>query len=197
MSDGAPVSGLHAAVLLAQGRADAVVRLPAQPADAARSFAAMAVAIPPIVAAQVMTWLTGGGLVEAAAPPPISQMPRVLAHDLLIYIVSWLAFAVLSHRLAGRLGRAELWPRFLVTYNWCNVVANSMVLAGALPAILGAPSVLSQVAQVFVTGWAIWLEWFAIRVTLRTGPLLALYFLLLDQMISIAFALAGMPFLPR
>ena len=34
----------------------------------------------------------------------------MLALDLLIYGVSWLAFAVLSHRIAGSVGRAPAGP---------------------------------------------------------------------------------------
>lgn len=183
MSAGPSVSGLHAVVLLAQGRTDGVALLRSEPSDVARSFIAMAVAVPPIVALRFLNWEAGAGVPADAA--------RVLALDLLVYAVSWLAFAIISSRLADRLGREALWPRFLVTYNWCNVLANVMVLVGSVPGVLGAPPLLDQVSQVVVTGWALWLEWYAIRLTLRTGPLLALYFVLVDQMIGVVFTIAG------
>lgn len=184
MSAASTVSGLHAVVLLAQGRAEGVAQLRSDPGDAARSFIAMAVAAPPIIALRLMNWSAGSGIPDDAA--------RIVALDLLVYGVSWLAFAIISARLADRLGRGALWPRFLVTYNWCNVLANVMVLAGSVPGALGAPALADQVAQLVVTGWALWLAWYAIRLTLRTGPLLALYLLMLDQMIGVVFTIVGM-----
>ena len=46
MSAGPSVSGLHAVVLLAQGRTDGVALLRSEPSDVTRSFFAMAVAVP-------------------------------------------------------------------------------------------------------------------------------------------------------
>ncbi len=189
MSLGAAVNGLHAAFLLAKGRSDGIARLSSDPGDAARSFIAIVLAVPPIIALRLLTWSGDTGIPADAA--------RILAHDVMVYLVSWLAFAIVSSRVADKLGRAPLWPRFIVTYNWCNVVANTMVLAGAIPAVLGAPPVVDQLSQVVVTGWALWLEWYAVRLTLRTGPLLALYFVVLDQVIGMAFTIAGMSFAPK
>jgi hypothetical protein len=183
MSAAPSVSGLHAVILLAQGRTEGVAQLRSEPSDVARSFIAMAVAVPPIVALRFLNWENGTGVPADAA--------RILTLDLLVYAVSWLAFAIISFRLADRLGREALWPRFLVTYNWCNVLGNAMVLAGSVPGVFGAPPLLDQVSQVVVTGWALWLQWYAIRLTLRTGPLLAMYFVLVDQMIGIVFTIAG------
>jgi len=184
------MTGFRAAVLLAQGRTEGVAELSIEMADAARSFVAIAFAIVPLIALRLLAWTSG----ETGIPENAS---RLLAHDTLVMVVSWLGFIILSHRLAVRLGREALWPRFVVTYNWCNVVANIMVLAGGLPAVLGAPPMADQVAGLVVTGWGLWLEWYAIRVTLRTGPLLALYFVLVDLAISVGFAVAGAGLGPR
>jgi len=181
MSAGSTVSGLQAVVLLAQGRVEGIAQLRSDPSEAARSFIAMAIAVPPIIALRLMNWTAEAGVPDDAV--------RIIALDLLVYGVSWLAFVIISARLADRLGRTALWPRFLVTYNWCNVLANFMVLAGSVPGALGAPHVVDQLSQVFVTGWALWLAWYAIRLTLATGPLLALYLLLVDQMIGIVFTI--------
>jgi len=181
--------GLHAAFLLARGRADGVVALRAETADAARSFLALAVAAPALMALRLLTWSAQSGIPANAA--------RLLAHELLVYAVSWLGFIVLSHRIAVRLGRGPHWPRFVLTYNWCNVVAALMALAATVPAALGAPRLVEQVAQVVAMGWALWLGWVAVRLTLRTGPLLALYLVMLDQLVGFSFMIAGSTFLPK
>jgi hypothetical protein len=184
MSAGPAVGGLRAVFLLARGRTEGIALLAAEPSDVSRSFIAMALAMPPIIALRSLHWSTGPGVPADAA--------RILTLDLLIYAVSWLAFVIISVRLADRMGRAALWPRFVITYNWCNVLANVMILAGSVPGMLGVPPLVDQVSQVVVTGWALWLEWYAIRLTLRTGPLLAMYLVLVDQMIGLVFTVAGL-----
>lgn len=183
------MNGFVAALQLARGQIDGIARLPTQPDDLSRSFVAVAYACGPVVASRLMMWLSGQG-----AP---NNAWHILAHDLLIFVVAWLGFVIVSHRLAERLGRSAQWPRFLVTYNWCNVVANILVLLGLVPEALGAPQPISQVVQLAVTGWALWFGWFAIRLTLRTGPLLALYLVLVEQAIGIGFTIAGAAFVPR
>ena len=119
MSLGTAVNGLHAAFMLAKGRSDGIARLSSDPGDAARSFIAIVLAVPPIIALRLLTWSGDTGIPADAA--------RILAHDVMVYLVSWLAFAIVSSRVADKLGRTPLWPRFIVTYNWCNVVANTSI----------------------------------------------------------------------
>ena len=76
-------------------------------------------------------------------------------------------FAVLSHGVAGRIGRAELWPRYIAVWNWCNLVENLMQTAAGVLVLVGMPEWLGQTASLVATGWALWLEWFATRVALR------------------------------
>jgi hypothetical protein len=182
-------AGLHAAFLLARGRADGVVGIRAEPEDAARSFVALAVAAPALMAVRLLAWSSAAGVPANA--------PRLLAHELLVFAVAWMGFVVLSHRITMRLGRGALWPRFVLTYNWCNVVAVLMALAASVPAAMGAPRVVDQVAQLVAMGWALWLGWVAVRLTLRTGPLLALYFVVLEQLVGLSFTVAGAAFLPK
>ncbi|MGE0416813.1 MAG: hypothetical protein AB7O80_08400 [Acetobacteraceae bacterium] len=181
----AVANGLHAAFLLARGRAAGLLFVSPDLAGAARSFWAIPVALPPIIVLRVMAW------VETGVP---AQAGHILLRDLLVYIVSWLFFALISRRMAESLGRGELWPRFISIWNWCNVVGNIMVMAGAIPGFVGAPALVDQVAQLVVMGWALWLEWYAIRLSLAIGPLLAIYFVVLDQVIGLGFAMTGMSF---
>lgn len=181
----AVANGLHAAFLLARGHASGLRFVAADLAGAARSFWAIPVALPPIIVLRVMAW------VEAGVPP---RAGHILLRDLLVYVVSWLFFVLISHRLAQSFDREALWPRFIATWNWCNVVGNILVMAGAIPGFLGAPTMVDQVAQVVVMGWALWLEWYATRLALGVGALLAVYIVALDQIVGLGFAMTGMSF---
>lgn len=183
------MSGFVAALQLARGQADGVVRLPTGPDDVSRSFVAVAFASIPVALIRLMAWESDQGLPDNAW--------HILAHDLLVFVVAWLGFLVVTYRLVERLGRAALWPRFVITYNWCNVVANLVVMVGAMPEALGAPETLGRVAQLVVTGWALWFGWFAIRLSLRTGPMLALYFVVIEQAIGLGFIILGAAFAPK
>lgn len=179
-------NGLAAACQLARGRAEGLRQLEPDMASAARSFWAIPLALPPMIALRFADWANSGGMPANAG--------RLLLTDAMVYLVSWLAFAVFSARVAERVGRGARWPWFISIWNWCNVVGNTMLLAGMVPRLLGAPSVLDQVAEVVVVGWALWLEWYATRLALGIGPLLGAWFVVLDQMIVLAFTLAAQSF---
>jgi hypothetical protein len=55
---------------------------------------------------------------------------------------------------------------------------------------MGAPAILDQSAQLFGLGWALWLEWFAFRLTLGIGMLRAVGLVALD--VAIGLLLAGL-----
>jgi len=182
------VNGLHGAALLARGRPEGLRFFPGDMDDAARSFWAMALAVPTIIGIRLMVWTDGG--VPAAGG-------RILLRDLMVYAVSWLAFAIMSHRIAGSVGRADRWPRFIVAWNWCNVVGNMMVMVGGVPGLLGAHPLVDQVSELVALGWALWLEWYAVRLAFGAGPLLAAYLVMLDQIIGLGFAIMGLSLGPR
>ena len=49
------------------------------------------------------------------------------------------------------------------------VIENTIVAIGGLPGALGAPSIIDQAAGLATAGWAFWLEWYAIRLSLQVG----------------------------
>lgn len=185
-------AGLHAALLLARGRAEGLFLL-VPPADAppeaatataARSFWAAAFCLPATV---LLHWL------DRLSLPPASRGPLFdhgFALDLLGFAIGWLAFALASHAMANRLGRARLWPRFIAAWNWCNVVQNLLLIAGSLPVLAGAPTWFSQATWLVATGWALWLEWFASRLALELPPLTAAALVALDIAIGLGIVLA-------
>jgi hypothetical protein len=176
-------SSLQGALLLARGKASGASLVESDAQGAVRSFWALPVCLPTIVCLRLMDW-AGPGLPPDAA--------HALARDLMVFIVSWLLYAVVTHQLAPRFGRAHRWPHFIAAWNWCNVIENLLLVFGGIPGLLGAPHVVDQVSQLVTMGWALWLEWYAIKLTFSSGPLLAAFLVLLDQ--AIGLVLAGMAF---
>jgi hypothetical protein len=152
-------TGLQAALLLARGRGDGLALLDSsdERAMAVNSFWAMALCLPAFVCLHVLDWAEAGLPAEPA---------NGFALDLMGYVVGWLCFALLSRELAARLGRERRWLRFLAMWNWCNVVQYLMLVVAALPPLLGASDLVTEAVWLIAMGWALWLEWFAARLTL-------------------------------
>jgi hypothetical protein len=150
-------SGLHGALLLASGRREGVGYVSDDMRAAARSFCAAAICAPLFAAVLGLSWIEGG---YPANPPHAAVL------ELLSYVIGWAGYAVISRPIVAAVGRERHWPRFIAVWNWCNVVQYAMLLAATLPGALGAPDWLSETAQLVGQGWALWLEWFAIRLAL-------------------------------
>lgn len=182
------VNGIQAALLLARGRPDGLELLSQKPVAAMRaaalSFWAMAFAIPGFVALHVMDWVMSG---------KPSGVGRGFAQDLLGFVIGWLAFALLSHRVAEITGRAALWPRFITAWNWCNVIQYLMLVSATLPGLLGLPAFVGQMCWLVAIFWAVWLEFFTTRLALASPVKGALAMVALDfgLGIAIAFIIAG------
>ena len=175
-------SGLQAALLLARGRADGLGLVGEDRGAALRSFWAMGFCVPAVIALRVMVWL-GGKLPADAA--------HVMARDLMVYAVATLGFAVVSFQLMPMLGKQKQWPRFIAAWNWCNVIENTLVVLGAVPGLLGAPPIVDEAAQLITMGWALWIEWYAIRVSLSVSPLVAAWLLVVDETVGLVVASIG------
>jgi hypothetical protein len=176
---GAVTSGLHAAVLFARGRSDGLRYVEADMAGAARSFWAMAVCLPAIICLRLMTW------VQYGVPPGAGH---AVSLDIMGYVVGWLAFALVSFRLAPLFGCGSRWPRFIAAWNWCNVIENLLLVVGGIPGLLGVPPIFDEAAQIFAIGWALWIEWFATKQALGSGAWVAALLVVLDQFIGLLLA---------
>ncbi len=181
-------TGIQAALLLARGRPEGLLLLD-QKGEAARgaaafSFWAMALAMPGFVALHVMGWVIGG---------EPSGVGRAFAQDALGFIVGWLAFALLSHRLAQVSGRAGLWPVFITAWNWCNVIQYLLLVAATLPTLLGLPAFVGQMCWLVAIFWALWLEYFTMRLALALPRPAAIALVALDFGLGVAivFVIAG------
>ncbi len=182
-------AGFKGALLLACGRPSGLLLI-AVPREeelrvAAQSFWALAFAAPAFLCLHLIDWASGG------APPHAAW---ALASDSIGAVLGWLGFAVLSHWLAGSIGRAALWPRFITAWNWCNVVQYLMLLAAALPALSGLPNVVVETLWLVALGWALWLEWYATRLTLALSSFAAAALVGIDFMLGLLLlALLGSP----
>lgn len=172
-------SGLQAAFLLARGRREGMQYVQADADGVRRSFWALAVSAPAIICLQLIVWLQG----SVPANPG-----HVLALEMLSYLVGWLGFVVLSFYVVPVLDAGPQWGRFIVTWNWCNVVENMLLVVGCIPGLLHAPPAIDQAAQIFTTGWALWIEWYATRLSLGVSALAAVLMVVLDQLIGLMLA---------
>jgi hypothetical protein len=169
-------SGLQGALLMAQGRIEGLRYVAADESGAARSFWAAAVALPLFL----LLRLAGEGWDVGAALAPHGLLLAICG-----YVIGWVGFALLSRPLVHAMGKGEHWPRFIVAWNWCNVVQN-LLLVGALPPdILGAPPWVGEAAWLVALGWALWLEWFAVRLTLGVGVAAAAVIVGVDALFGI------------
>jgi hypothetical protein len=161
---------------LARGRADGAVLVLGDDTTVARSFWAFAFCIPSVICRLLMTWVVSGIPAHAA---------HMAARDAMVFAIGWLIFVELTYRLAVPLGWTERWGRFIAVWNWCNVAEGVLIVAGAIPAVLGAPGIVVQVSALVTIGWALWVEWFGIRVTLGISSSGAAALVIVDQLIGV------------
>jgi len=169
-------SGMQAAFLLARGRSDGVQHVQADADGVRRSFWAMAVSAPAVICLQLIGWL------QDTIPANAGQM---LALEMMAYVVGWLGFVVLSFYIVPMFDAGPRWGRFIVVWNWCNVVENMLLVIGFIPGLLHAPAAIDQASQIITFGWALWIEWYATRVALSTNGLAAAALVILDQLIGL------------
>ncbi len=171
--------GVHAAALVARGRPEGARLVGGDARAAARSFWSLAMCVPAVLCLRLLDWTEGGIPAHPA---------HDVAADLAVYAIGWLAFAAISHPLAGLAGRTERWPRFIALWNWCNFVQYTLLVAASMPRLLDAPGVVTQTAELVVIGWSLWLEWYAARLTLGLRPLAALGLVMIDVSVGLFVA---------
>jgi hypothetical protein len=171
--------GLNAALRLARGRADGVVLVADDRKTIGRSFWAIALCVPLVICRLLMSWADTG--IPAGAV-------HLAAREVIVFVVGWLVFVEVTHRIAPMIGRAERWGRFIVVWNWCNVVEGVLVILGGIPGTFGAPAIVDQVCVLITIGWALWLEWYATRLAFGVTAVTAVGLVLLDYSIGIMLA---------
>jgi hypothetical protein len=170
-------AGLQGAFLLARGRPAGMLLMEGTPQGALRSFWAALICLPAFLALRILGWGDAG-------PPPTGIL-RPLVAELLGYGTAWVLFALASLPMASAWGREAHWPRFISAWNWSNVVQYLILLAVMAPGALGLPALLAQGIGLAGLGYAIWIEWFVVRVALDVGGLRAAGMVLLDLMLGL------------
>ena len=148
--------GLRAALLLARGRPEGAflisMEAPAEQVSRARhSFLAMLFCVPIFLFIQDL----------GRAGPDVAPVREGAS-----FVLAWLGYAVLSYQLASAMGRAEDWLRFVVLWNWSNLVQYLLMALALVPVLLGAPPIFGQTAWLVAMGWSLWLQWSATRIGL-------------------------------
>ena len=180
------ITGLRAALLLAHGRAEGV-RLVANDRTAViQSFWAIPLCLPALICLRLLD-LDHAALL---ALTPL-KFGVLLGRNLAQFTVAWLLFMVISHALLDFLKKQPDWPRFIAIWAWCSVIENTLAALGSLPGPLGLPAIVSQVCVLVSIGWALWLEYYAIRLTLGGGALTAVGLLVIDMIIGEAMSVIG------
>jgi hypothetical protein len=72
-----------------------------------------------------------------------------------------------------------------------------LLVLAAVPGLMGAPELVQQVVSLVAIGWALWLEWFAIKLALEVTALPALGLVALDLAIGLALSAFGQALLAR
>ncbi|MBU8537446.1 hypothetical protein [Falsiroseomonas tokyonensis] len=127
------------------------------PAGALRSFVAAAICLPAFLGLRLFSWSALGGE---------DGLLRPLAAELTGYVYGWVLFALVCLPVIAGWGRAALWPRFLVAWNWISVVQYLAQILLALLLLAGLPTLLGQGLTLAVVGYSLWLEWFMARAAL-------------------------------
>ena len=169
-------AGLSGALALARGRREGMARMPADPLAATLSFWAVAVCLPAFVTLRLLARNVAG------AP---GQATHSMLAAILLFVIGWVGYALLSHRIAAVLGRSALWPRYIVAWNWCNVAQYTLFLLATVPGLFGVPGWADQTLSLIVLFWALWLEWYVATLALEISPLPAVLLVALDVLIGL------------
>lgn len=179
---GSVSSGIHGALLLARGRPEGIELVENDKEAAIRSFWAIPVCVPAVVCLKLLDWITVG------IP---AHVPLELGRYLMLFLVGWLLFVWVSHHMVAALHKETMWPRFIAVWSYCSIIENTLVAIGGLPSVLGVPAIISEAAQLVTFGWALWLEWFAIRLSLQVSIITAVILLTVDFGIGIIMMSLG------
>jgi hypothetical protein len=163
--------GLGAAFMLARGRPEGLKLLAADEGSVARSFWAAAIALPMFIALQVI----GGGWADVHA----------LALDLAGFVIGWAGFALLARPLVAIIGRPTAWPRYIVAWNWCNVVQYVLMLTALLLGQLSGINWLAEALWIVAICWSLWVEWFAAKLTLEVPGVAAAAVVVVDLVLGL------------
>ena len=172
-------SGLHGALLLARGRSEGVRYVSDDMRMAARSFSAALICAPLFVGVLLLGWMQTG------AP---ADMPHVVALELLSFVISWAGYAVISRPVVAAHAPGGALAALHRDLELVQRRAVRAAAGGDDPGRLGAPFWLTETSQLVAQGWALWLEWFAIRLSLEVTGVQAAVVMTPDVLLGLVLA---------
>lgn len=111
---------------------------------------------------------------------------RFLAMSLATYALGWLAFPVLMVTVTQAVGRWENYLRYMVAYNWFQLVVAALLLPLSLLQLTGiAPDGLIALLFLLVTTAFLLYGWFIALHGLRVGGAVAAGIVILDLILSL------------
>jgi len=168
-------TGCAAALALAAGRTGPVSAL----TDFWRSFLAAVVAFPLSL------------LMLALAPHGLDITAKLVAADILGYVVSWTAFPLVMVYLADRMQAFRHYWRFIVATNWANLLQSAVFAAAVLLSASGAtPEPVAAMFFVAAWVWILLFKWRLARHGLDIAHLPAVGIVVLDLALRLLTARA-------
>jgi hypothetical protein len=150
------------------------------PEGALRSFYAAVIVLPAY--ALMLTIRLWGTLGD-------TPLPYVVLVEGIAYVISWTAFPVVMHSVAGMLDRSSRYVDFLCAYNWSSVVQMSVYLPVVVLSASGLlPEGLSEGLVFGVMMAMLTYQWFILRTSLNIGGLPAVGLVMLDLFLSAMIA---------
>ncbi|AWK86333.1 hypothetical protein [Azospirillum thermophilum] len=114
-----------------------------------------------------------------------TPLPQLLTVEAIAYVVSWTAFPLALHRIAGLLDRADRFPGAVCAYNWSAVVQMAVYLPVVVLSATGLlPPVLAEALVLGVMMAMLTYEWFVLRTALDISGPAAAALVLVDLFLS-------------
>jgi len=120
--------GLFGAWMMARGDRRAMVLFDNSLDALWKSFWAAALCLPAYLAMVLLDYLQH---------PPGGGLGRFLAAQSIAYVIGWAAYPLLMVTVARLLERLAVYPRYIVAYNWANVITLNLSLLAAVLAASG------------------------------------------------------------
>jgi hypothetical protein len=119
---------------------------------------------------------------DYAQHPPAASDMRILAVQLIAYVISWTAYPLAMFWGTAALGREAHYTRFIVAWNWANVLEMAVFLpvAGLAAATGEQIGILPLIASLLILAY----QWYVARTVLVISRLRAVAVVALDLVID-------------
>lgn len=116
-------------------------------------------------------------------PPGVDVLPFLLL-SALGFLVQMAGYLVMTAQVLDGMGRADRFPLFVSTYNWCSAVTSLVNLTGALLAAQASIPIANGIA-IGLFFWGLYYSWFTVRLALSCPGPVAAGLVLLEVLIAL------------